>query len=94
MRYRAPDHLEPSRLDSAFFMRFRHGDIAYFIYERGAIDETRLRSTLKPLPLYGETGRAFWGRHRDKFVSDYQKYGDGLLLEGFWGQEPLCESEN
>jgi hypothetical protein len=84
MRDGLPSQMESSRLDSAFFMQFRHGDIAYFMYERGAIDELRLQSTLKPLPLYGETGRAFWTRHRDKFVAGYQQYVDQLLLEGFW----------
>jgi len=84
MRDGLPSELEALRLNSAFYMQFRHGDIAYFMYERGAIDERRLRSTLRPLPLHGETGRAFWSRNKHNFVGDYQQYIDTLLLEGFW----------
>lgn len=84
MRGRMPSELEATRLLSAFFMEFRHGDIAYFMYERGAIDEDRLRSTLRPLPLYGESGRAFWSRNKVNFVASYRQYVDRLLNEGFW----------
>jgi hypothetical protein len=34
--------IEEFRLSRAFYLRFRHGDMAYFQYERGAIDEDRL----------------------------------------------------
>ena len=84
MRDGAPDRLDSSRLNSAFFMLFRHGDIAIFMYERGVIDELRLRSALKLLPLSGESGRLFWAQSKDNFVSQYQQYIDRLLLEGFW----------
>ena len=36
-----PDTWEQS---AALFMVFRHGDMAYFMYERGVIDENRLLS--------------------------------------------------
>ena len=72
------------RVESALFRQFRHGDIAYFMFERGAIDEERLLSTLRPLPLYRETGRAFWERRKANFVKGYQSYVDELLNAGFW----------
>ena len=69
----------------AFFMQFRHGDMAYFMYERGVIDEDRLRSTLMPLPLSGESGLRFWKEGgKDVFVERYQRYIDALIEEGFW----------
>lgn len=73
-----------SRIESAFFQQFRHGDIAFFMYERGVIDEARLQSSLRPLPLYGERGRAFWDRNKQNFVPAYQNYIDALLADGFW----------
>ena len=72
------------RVESALFRQFRHGDIAYFMFERGAIDEERLLSTLRPLPLYRETGRAFWERRKANFVRGYQSYVDELLNAGYW----------
>lgn len=84
LRMRGGSDLEALRLQSAYFAQFRHGDIAYFMYERGAIDENRLRSTLRPLPLYDESGRTFWNGNRANFVDAYQQYVDRLLYEGFW----------
>ena len=77
--------LHVHRVTSALYQQFRHGDIAYFMYERGAIDEDRLRSSLRPIPLYGETGRSFWEQYKGNFVKAYQQYIDMLLEEGFWG---------
>jgi len=36
--------LEQFAFERAMYLRFRHGDLAYFQYERGAIDAERLRS--------------------------------------------------
>ena len=85
MRERPEPDLHVHRVTSAFFQQFRHGDIAYFMYERGAIDENRLRSSLRPIPLYGEAGRSFWEQNKGNFVKAYQQYIDTLLEEGFWG---------
>jgi len=86
MRDGSPDvTLKDVRLERALFMQFRHGDIAYFMYERGAIDEPRLRSTLRPLPLRGPTGLEFWKNNKYVFVSGFQHYVDALIEEGFFG---------
>ena len=77
------------QLASALFMQFRHGDIAYFMYERGVIDEGRLKSTLRPLPLDGPTGRAFWDDYKFAFVEGYQRYIDTLIEEDFYVQSAL-----
>ena len=72
------------QLASALFMQFRHGDIAYFMYERGVIDESRLKSTLRPLPLDGPTGRRFWNEYKFAFVEGYRRYIDTLIDEDFY----------
>lgn len=74
------------QLASALYMQFRHGDIAYFMYERGVIDESRLRSTLRPLPLRGPTGLNFWSDNKFAFVEGYQRYIDALIEEEFFAQ--------
>jgi hypothetical protein len=73
------------RTNSALYLTFRHGDIAFFMYERGAIDADRLRSALRILPLWTEQGREFWNQQKFIFVEPYQNHVDRLLDEGFWG---------
>ena len=77
------------RVNSAYFLYFRHGDIAYYMFERGAISEDRLKSALRPLPLYTETGRAEWDRIKVNFVAGYRNYVDAQLADGFWDQSIL-----
>lgn len=85
MRDISPDvELQDVQLVSALFMQFRHGDIAFFMYERGVIDEARLRSTLRPLPLSGPTGLGFWKINKRNFVVGYQQYIDALIEEDFF----------
>ncbi len=86
MRDGPPDGAQDMQLMSALFMQFRHGDIAYFMYERGVIDEARLRSTLRPLPLRGPTGLEFWNNNKFVFVRGYQQYLDALIEEDFFGK--------
>jgi len=88
MRDGSPDQTRSTRIQSAFFMQFRHGDIAYFMHQQGAIDEDRLRSTLRPLPLAGPTGLKFWNDNKFVFVEGYQQYIDALIEEGFFIQRP------
>ena len=84
MRDGSPDRARATQVQNAFFMNFRHGDIAYFMFEKGAIDESRLRSTLRPLPLAGPTGLKFWSENKFVFVNGYQRYVDALIEEGFF----------
>ncbi len=81
---RTPEELtdiESYRLERYFFIRLRHGDMAYFQYERGAIDESRLSSALKILNLPDPKMRAFWKRVRGNFVEDYRRHIDGMINE-------------
>ena len=81
----------PSELDvrerrivaSWLFLRFRHGDMAYFQYERGAIDESRLRSTLEPLiqTLDNQYARDYWNQVQGNFVQSYRAYVNQQLAQ-------------
>lgn len=74
--------------NSALFMLFRHGDMAYFMFERGVIDEDRLLSALRPLPLQSQLGQNFWDSRKFVFVKPYQNYVDRQIKEGFWEDWP------
>jgi hypothetical protein len=82
----AYDDTERWQLFSAFIMIFRHGDMAYFMFERGVIDEDRLHSILQPLPLrqQHEAGRQFWSSNKGLFVQSYQTYVDDLIADDFF----------
>ena len=82
-------HIDEYRVSSAYFNYFRHGDIAYYMYERGVISEERLASALKPLPLYSDAGRAQWQRVKTVFVDGYQDYVDNKIADGFWDRSTL-----
>jgi hypothetical protein len=73
--------LEEFRFSRAAFQRLRHGDMAYFQYERGAIDEDRLRSVLNVLNLSEPRMKEFWMSNQDKFVPAYRNYLNRLIDE-------------
>lgn len=73
--------LEEFQLNRVLFILFRHGDLAYFMYERGAIDEKRLKSALAPVPINSDVGRKFWSQRKSAFTDDYQVYVDQLIAE-------------
>ena len=74
---------------AALYTIFRHGDMAFFMFERGVIDEDRLHSALQPLPIAGEIGRDFWNERKTAFVQPYQDYVDGLIKQGFWERHKI-----
>jgi hypothetical protein len=71
--------LERFRFSRAAFQRLRHGDMAYFQYERGAIDEERLRSVLRVMNLSDPRMQEFWSRAQDNFVPAYRNYINQLI---------------
>lgn len=73
--------VEQYRYTKALFMRFRHGDMAFFQYERGAIDEVRLRSALQVLDLDSPSARDFWEAKQQNFVEPYRIYINRLINE-------------
>ena len=58
----------------AFFLLLRHGDLAYYMYQRGAIDESRLRSSLGPINFQNELIRSYWQEYRAIFSADFRNY--------------------
>ena len=70
-------------LNATLWILFRHGDMAYFQYENGAIDEPRLRSALGPLIgiLNVEYVKERWLTIRSNFVPEYRNYMDRLIEE-------------
>jgi len=73
--------LEQFRYSRALFMRFRHGDMAYYQYERGAISEDRLHSALQILVLSSPRNQEFWGGIQHSFVESYRDHINGLIDE-------------
>ena len=63
----------------ALYLLFRHGDLAFFMYERGAIDEDRLLSALAPMPIGTQDGREFWEAKKGSFTKNYRDYIDRLI---------------
>jgi len=72
---------EQFRFDRSLYLRFRHGDMAFFQFERGAIDESRLHSALQILNLSHPRVKEFWLRSKDNFVKPYRDYIDRLIAE-------------
>lgn len=82
--YRTNDELtelEKFTFERAMYLRFRHGDMAYFQYERGAIDRERLRSVIRVVNLGNARVRNAWERAQDNFVEGYQHYINGIIKE-------------
>jgi hypothetical protein len=73
--------LEEFRVTRAFYLRLRHGDMAFFQYERGAIDESQLRSVLAPLNLGEPRVQVFWERVQENFADGYRHYINTRIKE-------------
>jgi hypothetical protein len=75
------DDLESFQRDRALYILFRHGDLAYFMYERGAIDEARLLSALAIVPIESQIGLDFWAARKGSFTEGYIKYVDHMTAK-------------
>ena len=73
--------IEQFRLDRNLFDRFRHGDMAYFQFERGVIDEVRLRSALGVLRFNNPRVQEFWRRNELYFVESYRNHINQMISE-------------
>ena len=71
--------VEQYRLYRNLFTRFRHGDMAYFQFERGAISEAQLLSVLQVLILDNPRVLEFWEKHQSFFVEPYRDYINRLI---------------
>lgn len=71
--------VEQYRLYRNLFTRFRHGDMAYFQFERGAISEAQLLSVLQVLILDNPRVLEFWEKRQSFFVEPYRDYINRLI---------------
>jgi hypothetical protein len=71
---------EITRINSYYMSLIRHGDMAYFQYERGAIDQERLDSVLAILSLVldNPVGRTRWEYAKPDFSNSYVQYLEDL----------------
>ena len=62
---------------------FRHGDMAFFQYQRGTIDEVRFQSALRIVTnvLPRTYVKNLWNRVKYHFVPEYRLYLDQFLSE-------------
>jgi len=82
--FRTSDELtevEKFAFERAMYLRFRHGDMAYFQYERGAIDAERLRSVIRAVNLGNARVRDQWQRVQGNFVDGYRHYINSMIEE-------------
>ena len=84
--------VEQYRLYRNLFTRFRHGDMAYFQFEQGAISEAQLLSVLGVLILNNPRVLVFWEKNQSFFVEPYRDYINDLI-DGKWGSGPFFEME-
>ena len=73
--------LEQFRFERMMLQRFRHGDMAYLQYQRGAIDDARLRSVIEVLSLGNSRVRNEWTNDQNYFVAAYRDYINNLIIE-------------
>ena len=73
--------LEQFRFERMMLQRFRHGDMAYLQYQRGAIDDARLRSVIEVLSLGNPRVRNEWTNDQNYFVAAYRDYINNLIIE-------------
>lgn len=70
-------------INAFLYLVYRNGDLAFLQYQRGIIDEERLRSGIGILDNWLEypTVRRHWDRAKRTFVADYTEYVDRLAAE-------------
>lgn len=73
------DDLEIFRELRAFYLLIRHSDMAFYMYQRGAIDEKRLRSAIAPVPFSSPLFRDHWDVNKPFFAEDFRDYIDNWI---------------
>ena len=74
-----PEDAEQFQMNRMLYILFRHGDLAYFMYERGAIDKDRLDSALAPLPIGTKVAKDFWAIRKNAFTEGFRNHVDQLM---------------
>ena len=75
------NRLEQTRVFLFLINVFRHGDMAFYQYQKGSIDEESLNSVLRITlgRLRIPRSRNAWDRHKKAYRPDYAAYIDALL---------------
>ncbi|MDA0346873.1 MAG: hypothetical protein O3C43_19235 [Verrucomicrobia bacterium] len=75
--------IEKSQIDQFVWMLTRHGDLAYYQFELGAINEERLLSALGPFTgrLLHPSIREMWNDRKGSFVPGFRGYIDNYLTD-------------
>lgn len=73
---------ELNQMNSYLWMLFRHGDMAFYEYDRGVLSRDRLESALAPLISRFEADwmHEAWERRRGSFTSAYQRFIDSVVV--------------
>ena len=71
----------PCQVDAYLWLLLRHGDMAYYQYERGLLDDERLQSAIRPFtarlryPLVQQE----WESRKFAFAQGYQSFVDDII---------------
>ena len=73
--------LEAAQVNSYLWLLFRHGDMAFYQYERGLLSAERLRSAMRPMTarLTYAFFQEEWERRKVNFTPEYQDYVDDII---------------
>jgi len=74
---------EQAIFNAFLYLAYRNGDLAFLQFQKGIIDENRLRSGMGLLVNYLEvpTVRQHWDQAKGGFVAEYRNYIDHLVEE-------------
>lgn len=77
------DATQTQKLNSLLWILFRHGDMAYFQYESGSINQERMISAMAPLILRLQNPKIVerWKQIRNVFVPSFRAYVDDQISE-------------
>jgi len=76
------DATQTQKLNSLLWILFRHGDMAYFQYESGSINQERMISAMAPLILRLQNPKIErWKQIRNVFVPSFRAYVDDQISE-------------
>ncbi len=78
--------LEDTQVDAYLWLLFRHGDMAFYQYERGLLSAERLRSALNPTTqqLRQPFAQEWWEARKSSFLPEYQNYLDNIIVGQCW----------
>jgi hypothetical protein len=72
---------EKLRMNAYWYLVFRHGDMAFYQFQRGVLSGPRLLAVLGPLrqQLHNPTFPETWEQRRESFAPEYVSFVDSLF---------------